>query len=1245
MHSFFGRRLRLSWIFAFVSFLSLGVTGLVPQPAKSYGVISDLTTTVADSTKSAVTTYSTTFTIQNAVPIWGRININVQGPSGYTSGSSATNVPNFNSATVAAGSTSSIYFSSSNWNGATFYTNAAISAGTTITLNIAGVINPSQGGYYFAHVWTSNYYSDIDGTSNWGGDYNSSYFEIGSNTNLKGKITDSDNVTPVPFASVSLYNYNGSSWSSYYTYADKNGDYGFGDIPAGSYTFYFNGPYSYGTGKTYFSPANATVTIPEVEVTTRDVSFLVATKTLSGNIAKTVVGGTAVTNATVWASRSSGNGYASATPDSNGNYSFDLVGGDWYVGLYATTWPTDWVMANVSETVSFADDSTTESKTKNFVVDVVNSTVTGTISKGGGSLVSYSTSLSFTNSKNQYFYASVNADGSFSTQVAAGTYKVSGWTSESGFAFPAVSSFSISDNETKNLGTITLTAKTDVIRGTVLDNLGAPVSGVSVSSWKDEPYDWAYVTTGSDGTYQLQVTPGNWRVSAWPQWNSGYLYTGDSQTVAVASGVTSTLNFEFKICNSTVNGSILDPDGNIIDSLYSWVNASDGSQDWGNTGTSVEKGIFSLKLPAGTWDLNAYLYNSDFGSPDPVTVTVADGETKSATLTAPRNDATISGTIYDDQGAIVTGKWMNVYATKGKYGSWMNASVNQSDGTYTMNVSAGTWRLGWWIDKSSGFNSGDGQDVSVEIAAGATATKDIILRRVDSSITGKATKSDGTAMTWAWITADTRDPNEKSTGSQTYYYSNGASSNSDGNYTLALPAGTYWVGGSMWRGSGYINPKRQKVVIDSTHPANVDLVFRSTNATITGSTSTSDGATSSYVSAWSEDGGYAEANAANDGQYTLNLSNGTIWHIRAVKELNKEIYRSAEYLVDMSLATTATQNISLVKQSFILPDTLMMTFDPTKQQTIKVSDGTSIVVPANTIATSGQITITITPTITLPSQSDAKPGKYGYDIVFTDENGEKITTFSGNITIEYAYTSDDLTSSSAQNENELNQAYFDEASGAWKRLTNCAISESENKIVCQVNHATKFSLVAASDTTPPQAPTSVSALAGDGKVTLSWTNPTDSDLSGLKIYRSTTSGVLGDLTTTVTSTTTSYANTGLANGTVYYYTIRPYDTLGNTSISTTQVSATPAVSIVAAKKSAKKTAKKTTESAIADDLSKYINTVSADDNSGASKKTSTSSVIMLIVLGLVAILGFNPKLRRVLIKNLKSYSRFFPRKK
>ncbi|HQI55708.1 MAG TPA: Ig-like domain-containing protein [Syntrophorhabdaceae bacterium] len=92
------------------------------------------------------------------------------------------------------------------------------------------------------------------------------------------------------------------------------------------------------------------------------------------------------------------------------------------------------------------------------------------------------------------------------------------------------------------------------------------------------------------------------------------------------------------------------------------------------------------------------------------------------------------------------------------------------------------------------------------------------------------------------------------------------------------------------------------------------------------------------------------------------------------------------------------------------------------------------------------------------------------------------------------------------------------------------------------------------DATAPSAPGSFTITKGDGKLTLNWTNPGDLDFAGVVIRRDTSgypaSATTGTAVATVTSTqyaagaSASYTDTGLTNGTAYYYSLFAYDQRG-----------------------------------------------------------------------------------------------------
>jgi cellulose 1,4-beta-cellobiosidase len=91
---------------------------------------------------------------------------------------------------------------------------------------------------------------------------------------------------------------------------------------------------------------------------------------------------------------------------------------------------------------------------------------------------------------------------------------------------------------------------------------------------------------------------------------------------------------------------------------------------------------------------------------------------------------------------------------------------------------------------------------------------------------------------------------------------------------------------------------------------------------------------------------------------------------------------------------------------------------------------------------------------------------------------------------------------------------------------------------------------------PPAAPTNVMATASSGQVALNWS--ASPGATSYNIYRSTTPGAEGSTPYRTGITATSFTDTGLSNGTTYYYKVSAVNA-GGQSATSSEVSATPQV--------------------------------------------------------------------------------------
>jgi len=126
-------------------------------------------------------------------------------------------------------------------------------------------------------------------------------------------------------------------------------------------------------------------------------------------------------------------------------------------------------------------------------------------------------------------------------------------------------------------------------------------------------------------------------------------------------------------------------------------------------------------------------------------------------------------------------------------------------------------------------------------------------------------------------------------------------------------------------------------------------------------------------------------------------------------------------------------------------------------------------------------------------------------------------------------------------------------------LTNGTTYYYTVKAVNSVGSSPSATEASATPVTVPSAPQALTATSGNGTATLSWSPPASNGgaaVTGYDVYRGTTSS--GEATTPIATNVsgTSFTDTGLSNGTKYYYTVAAINSVG-TSQQSAEASATP----------------------------------------------------------------------------------------
>ena len=823
------------------------------------------------------------------------------------------------------------------------------------------------------------------------------------------------------------------------------------------------------------------------------ITFITPNNTITGTLTKS--NGSPISGAYVEAYKEMGMGWVQATTNSSGVYTLKVGTGAWMVTPRAnyggSPQDVDWTYNKMPTRVKFANnDSLGTSTTANFTAQTANCTVTGTVLAPDGSALSdpqssvYVSVWSYQGGGNG---GNVASNGTFNLKVPEGSYNlgVSSW--QSNYGSPSDIKFTVKDANSDGTcdgyaaGNIRLVTKNSTISGRVTDSNGAGVANKNVNTWKQNGGGWGYATTDSSGNYSILVSVGTWMVSVSQDPGmsgsySGTTYINDQAPlqVTVAENATSSgNNVTLQIANATISGRLVNSGGDTLTNLemgYAYVETSGtssgpGPMMYSSMGAPVKNGVFTLKVPAGTYNVGVSLPpGAGYCAGSSSSVTSTANATSSATITMTQATGTISGYLKkdSDSGSTITGVRAEVFANSGTTNFAM-ATVNTTDGSYSMQVCPGDWYIGYWIDpsltdgESNTYLRQPPSNNKVSITSGSlTQTKNILVKKNDATISGTVKDPDGTGLAGAWITIDTRSNDTAGSFSRESMFNQGTMTDSTGDYSIKVPSGTtYYVQTFVPPSYSYINPSRVSVTPTSGGTSTVNLQFTNADATITGTVTQNSAGKSAFVSSWSEVGGYSGTTADSNGNYSLSVSTGTNWHIKAMYDVSKTSFiRSSESIVSPSTGTN-TLNLSL-SNSGTMPDSTTVTYTTTNQKTITLSDGTTINIPAGALSSSGTVTVTVTSKAQLPNQSLATPVNIGYDITALDSNGSEITTsFNSNVTIVMPYSEATL-SSLGLTENDLLAGYWDATTNAWKTSDNISIDKDNNTITVTTNHFTDF---------------------------------------------------------------------------------------------------------------------------------------------------------------------------------------------
>ena len=762
----------------------------------------------------------------------------------------------------------------------------------------------SQGAFSFGGVEDGNYVLRADAP--WGSSYapgeveiavidgraNMESFEILlALPNVSGTVVDPDG-NPVNNSGVAIHDdkWNYNQWNQ----TGEGGTFGF-SVPDGTYKIRAEAPY----GSQFSAARELDVVVAEGVVTSPEGSIVLqlTSPNVFGEIHPPlgVEPDSGVSQIGVglhtqdWAKN-----YWSGTNDA-GQFSFGNVDPGNYILEINPPWSSDYMQTQINVVIS-------EGANDLGIVRFASPQVVGRLLMPDGETPISWTGLSIhpafmpkggmsSGDAGQWRWTQTNEQGKFSFGgLTAGTYQIEfqpSWNAQ-GLIPPDPMTIDISDTP-QDLGDILFVQAQKHITGVITRGDASPIANVGVNAWQESGMGWTDTYTNENGEYTLDVSGGNWQIMLHPRYDLGevdWYYSAMPTSVSFAkdnSEETKTADFVVQSANSTVIGTIIDPDGN---AEQGWVDIR--SQDGKGSGASTDNnGRFSVKVPAGTFKVAVYAQDNTLNAPEISPFSIKDGEIKDlGTIQLVSRNEHIKGIVVDSLGNPLSGTNVNAFKYDGQ--GWATATT---DSTGSFDLLAGIGRWGVFVQPSAEQYVANvpPQDVTLvqnETKEGVNFT----LQIADAQLSGNLTDSDGNPLSniygFAWAEEIMVQQQGGPAGDSMMFKPSYGGPINGGTFSFRLPGGkSYRVGVGIGSGTEYFAPAPETVEVASGETTTHNIILSSADATITGHLTDKDG--NPITGVWAEvfaahpEKGYQPTIVdTTDGSFTLKVASGT-WYVGA----------------------------------------------------------------------------------------------------------------------------------------------------------------------------------------------------------------------------------------------------------------------------------------------------------------------------------------------------------------------------
>lgn len=351
-----------------------------------------------------------------------------------------------------------------------------------------------------------------------------------------------------------------------------------------------------------------------------------------------------------------------------------------------------------------------------------------------------------------------------------------------------------------------------------------------------------------NGYTEINVPAGTYEVGLGMSPGSGYTLQSTVSTTVASADISKDVNLIVKENDATISGYFyLDADGDgaydsgeEVTGIRAYVNGDRAGGGWQYTESNFSTGAYSLRVSGGEWYVDAFIDSfMRFGSSqymvinEDVRVTVADAGSATRNFKVKRLDSVVTGTVRNPDGTAMTGTGYGLVWVFADFGS--SAMVDEfegpggpglgtftaADGTYSLQVPAGTYKIGAGIPPWDTRDLLNPSQVSVTVASGVTSSgNDLQFSASNATISGQITFGGAARAGFVRAWSD----NDRSAGTVTL----------DGSYSLKVTQGDTWhiVAAADINNAYYESPEATVTTVAGTSSYTKNLALASKNLII-----------------------------------------------------------------------------------------------------------------------------------------------------------------------------------------------------------------------------------------------------------------------------------------------------------------------------------------------------------------------------------------------------------------------------